>query len=51
MKITRTWGGRLLAIWLLLIGLLPLLTVNLPVSDTALNVLAAIAGLLILLDR
>jgi hypothetical protein len=51
MKITKSWGGRLLAIWLLLIGLLPLLSVNLPINDTILNLLAAIAGFLILLDR
>ena len=51
MKLTRKTGLLMLAVWLILTGLLPLLTIQVPISDVALNVLAVIAGLLILLDR
>jgi len=48
----RKFGMLLLGIWLFLTGLLPLLSVRLsPTFNTALEVLAAVAGLLILIDR
>ena len=48
----RKFGILLLGIWLILTGLLPLLSVRLsPTYNTALAVLAAVAGLLILIDR
>jgi len=44
-------GILLLAIWLIATGLLPLTKARLPHSDTVLNVLAVLAGVLILLGR
>ena len=57
MAITNTLGGRslgmiLLAIWLILTGLLPLLSVRVSTTvNMVLAVLAIAAGLLILLRR
>ena len=57
LAITNTLAGRnigmiLLAIWLILTGLLPLLNVRVsPTVTTALGILAIAAGLLILLRR
>lgn len=57
MKVTDGWGGRslgmiLLAIWLILTGLLPLLNVRLSTTmTTALAILGIAAGVLILLRR
>jgi hypothetical protein len=57
MAITNTLAGRnlgmvLLAIWLILTGLLPLLNVRVSTTiNTVLAVLAIAAGLLILLRR
>ena len=57
MAITNTLAGRnfgmiLLAVWLILTGLLPLLNVRTtPTVNTVLAVLAIAAGLLILLRR
>lgn len=48
----RSFGTLLLGIWLILTGLLPLLSVRLsPTFNTVLAVLAIIAGLLILIGR
>ena len=44
-------GITLLAIWLILTGLLPLIKVSFANSSIILNVLAVIAGALILLQR
>jgi hypothetical protein len=44
-------GILLMAIWLIATGVLPLAKGRLPHSDTALNVLAVVAGVLILLGR
>ena len=44
-------GITLLAIWLIVTGLLPLTKVSFANSSTILNVLAIIAGALILLGR
>ena len=57
MALTNTFAGRnlgmiLLAIWLILTGLLPLLNVRVSTTvNTVLAVLAIAAGLLILLRR
>jgi hypothetical protein len=47
----RKWGTTLLAAWLILMGLLPLLRTDIPHSGTILGLLAIAAGVLILLDR
>ena len=44
-------GITLLAVWLILTGLLPLIKVSFANSSTILNVLAVITGALILLQR
>ena len=44
-------GITLMAVWLILTGLLPLIKVNFANSATILNVVAVIAGALILLGR
>ena len=44
-------GILLLAIWLIATGLLPLTKGNIPHSGTILNVIAVVAGVLILLQR
>ncbi|HJZ78841.1 MAG TPA: hypothetical protein VKD91_00795 [Pyrinomonadaceae bacterium] len=57
MALTAGFAGRklgmlLLGIWLILTGLLPLLSIRLsPTFNTVLAVVAVVAGLLILLDR
>ena len=49
---SRKLGMLLLGIWLILTGLLPLLSMRLsPTFNTVLAVLAIVAGLLILIDR
>jgi hypothetical protein len=44
-------GTLLLAVWLMATGLLPFFKIRFPFTATILNVLAAAAGLLILLGR
>ncbi len=44
-------GMLLLGIWLIATGLLPFLNVNIPQSSTILSVVAAVAGVLILMGR
>ena len=57
MRITEGWGGRslgmiLLAIWLILTGLLPLLNMRLSTTiTTGLAILGIAAGVLILIRR
>ena len=41
----------LLAVWLILMGVLPLLRIDIPHSGTILAVVAVAAGVLLLLDR
>ncbi len=41
----------LLAVWLIVMGVLPPLRIDIPQSGTILGLLAAAAGVLILLDR
>jgi hypothetical protein len=48
MNSTTKLGMFLVAIWLIVTGLLPLLNVSTPLSDTILAVLAIAAGILIL---
>ena len=43
-------GMVLLAIWLIAVGLLPLLNLNLPSQDIILGILAVAAGVLLLLE-
>jgi hypothetical protein len=45
------WGERLLAVWLIATGLLPLVGKSVPHSGEALSVLAIAAGILMLLRR
>ena len=47
----KNLGRLLLAIWLILIGLLPLLSITFPASATVLGVLALAAGVLMLIGR
>lgn len=49
MKLTKNLGMFLLGIWLILAGLLPLLKITIPFSDTILALLAIAAGIVILL--
>ena len=48
---TGSWGMILLGIWLILVGLLPLLGLSIPAGATILALLAIAAGVLILLGR
>jgi hypothetical protein len=56
-QVVRTLGGGgrigivLLGIWLVLTGLTPHLNVSLERQDTLLDILAIVAGVLILVDR
>jgi len=47
----RNWGMLVLAIWLILVGALPLLGISVPHSDKILHILAIAAGVLLLLGR
>jgi hypothetical protein len=47
----RNLGMLLLAVWLILEGLLPLLSITFPAQPTILQLLAIAAGILILLER
>jgi len=48
----RSWGMILLGLWLIITGLLPLLSIRVSSTvSTAISVLAIAAGLLILLRR
>ena len=51
MKITKNLGMLLLAIWLIMTGLIPLLSLNFPSLSLIMGVLAIAAGVLILLGR
>ena len=48
--LTGKIGTFLLAVWLILFGLLPLLSLNLPSSELIMAILAIVAGIFILLD-
>jgi hypothetical protein len=47
----KSWGMTLLAIWLILMGLLPFLNISMAGLGTILNILAIVAGILILMNR
>jgi hypothetical protein len=47
----RSWGMFLLAIWLILTGVLPLLNISIPPMGLILQLLAIAAGVLILMNR
>ena len=51
LRLSRSLGIILLAAWLILIGVLPLLQVSFPAQETVLGLLAAAAGILLLLRR
>jgi len=51
MRVTKNLGMLLLGIWLILSGLLPLLHVGLGELSIALQLLAIVAGALILIGR
>ncbi len=48
---TKNWGFLVLAIWLILTGVLPLLRISFPGEGTLLELLAIVAGILILVNR
>ena len=50
-KLGGKWAVILLAIYLLLSGLIPLLKIEIPASELILGILAAAAGVLLLLER
>jgi hypothetical protein len=51
LRLPRGLGGALLAVWLILVGGLPLLNLSLPSQEVILGLLAAAAGILLLLRR
>jgi hypothetical protein len=51
MKSLQSLGLILLAVWLILTGLLPLLSLNIPAIGTIMAVLALAAGVLILMNN
>ena len=51
MKLTRNVGMLLLAIWLVLTGLVPLLNFSFSGLGTVMAVLAIVAGILIVIGR
>lgn len=51
MKVTKNIGMLLLAVWLILTGLLPLLNVGFSGLSTVMAVLAIAAGILIVIGR
>jgi hypothetical protein len=50
-KRSRSFGTILLGAWLIASGLISLLGASIPYSGPALNLLAIVAGVLILIDR
>ena len=51
MKITRNIGMLLLAVWLIMTGLIPLLNIHVSGLGTVMAVLAVAAGILIVIGR
>lgn len=51
MKLTKRLGFLLLGIWLIVMGLIPLIYLNISGLDTIMAILAIAAGVLILLER
>jgi hypothetical protein len=50
-RTTNGWGTRLLAIWLIVTGALPLLGMHIPGAGQLLSGLAIAAGILILIGK
>jgi hypothetical protein len=50
-RLTRNVGMILLAIWLILTGLMPLLNLSFSGAGTLMGILAAAAGVLLLIGR
>ena len=50
-RAARSFGMLALGIWLVLTGLLPLLSLDIPQAGTVLSILAIIAGVLIIAGR
>jgi hypothetical protein len=51
MKLTKSWGMILLAVWLILTGLIPLANIHIEHSGTFMDILAIAAGVLVLAGR
>jgi hypothetical protein len=51
MRLPKNWGLVLLGVWLILTGLIPLLSIHVDRSGTFMNVLAVAAGALVLFGR
>lgn len=51
MKITRNFGMLLLALWLILTGLIPLLNLSFSGLGQVMSILALAAGILIVIGR
>jgi hypothetical protein len=51
MRLTRNIGMLLLAVWLILTGLIPLINLSVSGLSTGMAVLAVVAGILILVGR
>lgn len=51
MKLTKNLGTILLSIWLILTGVIPLLSLSFSGLPTVMAILAIVAGILILLGR
>lgn len=51
MKITKNIGMLVLAVWLILTGLLPLLSISFSGDGTLMAVLAVAAGILLVIGR
>ena len=51
MKLVKNWGMILLSIWLIVTGLLQVVSIRIPAIGIILAVLAMVAGVLILFDR
>lgn len=48
---TKNWGMILLAVWVILMGLIPLASIHIDGSGAFMNILAIAAGILILIGK
>lgn len=51
LRLAGSLGGALLAVWLILVGALPLLRISFPSQEVVLGLLAIAAGVVLLLRR
>jgi len=49
-RFSKTWGARILAVWLIITGVVPLINLNFTLSSEITAVLAIAAGVLLLLE-